>query len=63
MALTRYSAELARGPERRPWQRAGATPLDLDAAITEALGSLVDRARLAELHRITTHRRDQEGAP
>jgi CRISPR/Cas system CSM-associated protein Csm3 (group 7 of RAMP superfamily) len=63
VTLESYTGTLVSGRERRPWRPAPAAALDLGAAIAEGLRTLIDRDRLRELHRITTHRRDQEGAP
>lgn len=62
--LAAVEPDLRLGKERRPW-RPGATPSLATAAAVAAAHSarLIDAERLEELHRITTHRRDEKGAP
>ncbi|MDX1997781.1 MAG: RAMP superfamily CRISPR-associated protein [Thermoanaerobaculia bacterium] len=56
--------DLRLGKERRPWWRGATSSLDSATAVAAAYTEhLIDAGRLEELHRITTHRRDEKGAP
>lgn len=62
--LTAVTPDLRLGEERRPWRRGATSSLDWATAVAAAHAErLIDAGRLEELHRITTHRRDEKGAP
>lgn len=60
VVLEKVTPRLHRRAELRRWRRAKPPSIELDELVEGALGRLVDRALLRELHEVTTRRRPPE---